>query len=148
MEAVGLQSSNWLHFSLNQYGFAKVRRGPDTDMYAHPSFIRSRPEMLSQLRKSTTASRRRLSKSSSEDSDSSSSTESPTFRPVSPSPSREPDSPPYFQRVAAVPAPNHRFNQTWLTFNKQPLAPIQRREGTGRLDLLALAIEREGCFAN
>jgi hypothetical protein len=34
-----------------KYGFCKVRRGPDTDMYAHPSFIRGQPEKLAQLRK-------------------------------------------------------------------------------------------------
>lgn len=34
-----------------QYGFCKVRRGPDTDMYAHPAFARGQPETLSQLRK-------------------------------------------------------------------------------------------------
>ena len=34
-----------------QYGFAKVRRGPDTDMYAHPSFIRGHQEAVAQLRK-------------------------------------------------------------------------------------------------
>ena len=30
-----------------------MRRGPDTDMYAHPSFVRGSPEALSQLRKCT-----------------------------------------------------------------------------------------------
>lgn len=34
-----------------QYGFTKVRRGPDTDMYAHPSFIRGHQEAVAQLRK-------------------------------------------------------------------------------------------------
>ena len=34
-----------------QYGFSKVRKGPDVDMYAHPSFIQDRPELLSQLKK-------------------------------------------------------------------------------------------------
>jgi len=37
--------------NLNLYGFFKVRRGPDTDMYAHPAFVRYRPDLLSQLRK-------------------------------------------------------------------------------------------------
>ncbi|KAI2511485.1 hypothetical protein MHU86_2921 [Fragilaria crotonensis] len=37
--------------NLNLYGFCKVRRGPDTDMYAHPAFARGQPETLSQLRK-------------------------------------------------------------------------------------------------
>jgi len=39
--------------NLNLYGFHKIRRGPDTDMYAHPAFLRGRPELLSQLKKST-----------------------------------------------------------------------------------------------
>mmetsp|Transcript_25639 Transcript_25639/g.60680 ORF Transcript_25639/g.60680 Transcript_25639/m.60680 type:complete len:342 (+) Transcript_25639:606-1631(+) len=46
--------------SLNvQYGFSKVRRGPDTDMYAHPSFIRGKPELLFNLRKCATATKNR-----------------------------------------------------------------------------------------
>eukprot|EP00523_Entomoneis_sp_CCMP467_P000745 CAMPEP_0168747782 /NCGR_PEP_ID=MMETSP0724-20121128/15835_1 /TAXON_ID=265536 /ORGANISM="Amphiprora sp., Strain CCMP467" /LENGTH=246 /DNA_ID=CAMNT_0008795585 /DNA_START=45 /DNA_END=785 /DNA_ORIENTATION=+ len=44
--------------NLNLYGFAKVRRGPETDMYAHPSFLRHDPEGLLNLRKVTSASRR------------------------------------------------------------------------------------------
>uniref|UniRef100_A0A7S2VDW0 HSF-type DNA-binding domain-containing protein n=1 Tax=Entomoneis paludosa TaxID=265537 RepID=A0A7S2VDW0_9STRA len=44
--------------NLNLYGFAKVRRGPETDMYAHPSFLRNEPEGLLNLRKVTAASRR------------------------------------------------------------------------------------------
>lgn len=39
--------------NLNLYGFSKVRKGPDTDMYRHPAFLRGRPELLSQLKKST-----------------------------------------------------------------------------------------------
>mmetsp|Transcript_23289 Transcript_23289/g.67189 ORF Transcript_23289/g.67189 Transcript_23289/m.67189 type:complete len:258 (+) Transcript_23289:940-1713(+) len=41
-----------------RYGFSKVRRGPDIDMYAHPSFQRGKPENLFQLRKLTTAADR------------------------------------------------------------------------------------------
>lgn len=37
--------------SSHQYGFTKIRRGPDSDMYAHPSFLRERPELLLHLRK-------------------------------------------------------------------------------------------------
>lgn len=44
--------------NLNLYGFSKVRRGPDTDMYAHPSFVRGCPEALSQLRKCTSSKER------------------------------------------------------------------------------------------
>lgn len=39
--------------NLNLYGFTKVRRGADTDMYAHPSFIRDHPDLLVELRKIT-----------------------------------------------------------------------------------------------
>jgi len=39
--------------NLNLYGFSKVRKGPDTNMYRHPAFLRGRPELLSQLKKST-----------------------------------------------------------------------------------------------
>mmetsp|Transcript_6575 Transcript_6575/g.9582 ORF Transcript_6575/g.9582 Transcript_6575/m.9582 type:complete len:306 (+) Transcript_6575:73-990(+) len=45
--------------NLNLYGFSKVRRGPDTDMYAHPSFIRGIPEILSQLKKGNTSADRK-----------------------------------------------------------------------------------------
>jgi hypothetical protein len=34
-----------------QYGFTKVRKGSDTDMYAHPSFVRDDPEALLKLQK-------------------------------------------------------------------------------------------------
>lgn len=45
------------HPSPTQYGFTKIRRGPDVDMYAHPSFVRDTPETLLQLRKITNGSR-------------------------------------------------------------------------------------------
>lgn len=38
-------------FNNQQYGFSKVRKGPDTDFYAHPSFLKGRPELLSLLKK-------------------------------------------------------------------------------------------------
>jgi hypothetical protein len=41
-----------------QYGFTKVRKGSDTDMYAHPSFVRDHPEALLKLQKMTTKNRR------------------------------------------------------------------------------------------
>ena len=46
------------HQNTHRYGFSKVRRGPDMDMYAHPSFMRGKPENLVQLRKLTTAADR------------------------------------------------------------------------------------------
>ena len=36
---------------LIKYGFTKVRRGPDMDMYAHPRFIRGKKDVVAQLRK-------------------------------------------------------------------------------------------------
>jgi len=45
--------------NLNLYGFNKVRRGPDADMYAHPSFLRGRPEFLSELKKCKSAADRK-----------------------------------------------------------------------------------------
>lgn len=46
------------HQNTHRYGFSKVRRGPDIDMYAHPSFLRGKSENLVQLRKLTTAAER------------------------------------------------------------------------------------------
>lgn len=43
--------------NLNLYGFSKIRRGPDTDMYAHPAFLRGKPELLSQLSKNKHSTR-------------------------------------------------------------------------------------------
>jgi hypothetical protein len=51
--------------NLNLYGFAKVRRGPETDMYAHPSFVRGHPKALLELRKITGGSRQILSSDNS-----------------------------------------------------------------------------------
>lgn len=51
--------------NLNLYGFSKIRRGPDADMYAHPSFRRESPESLSQLRKYNSAERKLFVESSS-----------------------------------------------------------------------------------
>lgn len=148
-----------------QYGFTKVRRGPDTDMYAHPSFVRGCPDLLSELRKSTSSSRRRMIKASSLD-DSDTNSEGSAARSVSPS------SPTMVMNVNCFPhmvqsrllnhVPNHvvpspYVNNAWLTFIKPTypqtksiptvnLRPKTKRDG-GRLDLLALAIERESCLA-
>lgn len=40
--------------NLNLYGFCKIRRGPDQDMYAHSYFQRNEPDGLFQLRKTST----------------------------------------------------------------------------------------------
>ena len=149
-----------IFFLVMKYGFTKVRRGPDTDMYAHSSFVRSHPELLSELRKSSSASRRRTSRVSSEDSDSTSSGSRTSFvRSVSPSSSPN-DCASYFQPIAKkkvsapkrIVSPPQCVSQAWMTFKAQPMMlskpqPIHpRTEATGRLDLLALAIERESCL--
>lgn len=140
--------------SHQQYGFTKVRRGPDTDMYAHPSFARKHPELLSQLRKCTSAARRRLLKVSSEDSDSGN--DSPQLRSVSPSPPRAkaPTVAITYQPIAEKLSdyrmqrgPPPLLSQSWLTFQQHGLTSSYPRQERGKLDLLALAIEREGCFA-
>jgi hypothetical protein len=144
---------------LSQYGFTKVRRGPDTDMYAHSSFIRDQPELLSELRKSSSTSRRRVSLAPSEASDSSASSGSgsPDFRSISPTSPRYRAT--YFQPIAQkgsgvselVSSPQC-VTQTWVTFKAQPMmlpmaqALHPRKEGMGKLDLLALVIERESCL--
>lgn len=77
-----------------QYGFAKVRRGPDADMYSHPSFLRGHPEMLMQLRKCNTVAVRRRQSNGSDSSEGqttppvSTSGLGHTARTVSPSPPR------------------------------------------------------------
>ncbi len=129
-------------------------------MYAHQSFIRGKPELLLNLRKCSSASRRKMSSSSnaSESSDSSSSSSSRS----SPQRKKQPQilSPrtivdPYLQTSHVQPklmSYEPSTNQTWLTFHQQPLMPktaylpkaplnIRQSNGAGRLDLLALAVE-------
>ena len=43
--------SSYLIYSISQYGFNKIRKGPDVDMYSHPGFVRGNEDGLSQLRK-------------------------------------------------------------------------------------------------
>ena len=115
-------------------------------MYAHPAFVRGQPETLVRLRKSTSASRRRLLKVSSDDSDTPSDVSS--FRSVSLSPPRDHGP---FQPIVQTRTP-----AASLSINKQPLlhpidhqvqaAPLlsaTKNPGKCRLDLLALALERE-----
>ena len=128
-------------------------------MYAHQSFIRGKPELLLNLRKCSSASRRKMSTSShsSESCDSSSSSGSrnqqitydkKTPQAISPRTILDP-----FLQSSNVASklmgyqPN--ANPTWLTFRHQPLMPklskaphdIRQPNGAGRLDLLALAVE-------
>ena len=135
-------------------------------MYTHPSFLRGRPELLSQLRKLTPSPRRRvpkITKSPIDESDASSS-EGSMDRSVSPSPPRTLSTrcfrPVVHSRIQKLPCQSQYMNhQGWLTFSDQPsyshdntiqsvsLLPTPKKDGTGRLDLLALVIEREECFA-
>ncbi len=139
-----------------------MRRGPDTDMYAHQSFIRGKPELLLNLRKCSSASRRKMSASSST-SDSSISSGSSGGRIRDTTCENQPHvlSPrtivdPYLQTAhvqSKLMSYEPSTNQTWLTFHQQPLMPktaylptkvplnLQRANGAGRLDLLALAVE-------
>jgi len=147
--------------NLNLYGFTKVRRGPDTDMYAHQSFIRGKPELLLNLRKCSATSRRKIQVTSNyTDSCDSSSNSSIRSR----EPNYEKESPIISPRTVVEPflkTPNtppkitsyeQNTNPTWLTFHQQPLMPkstclsktsfnIRQSNGAGRLDLLALAVE-------
>lgn len=148
--------------NLNLYGFTKVRRGPDTDMYAHQSFIRGKPELLLNLRKCSSASRRKMSTSSSgsESYDSSSSTGSRNRETTCENQSqilspRTTIVDPFLQSSNAsskLMSYEENTNQTWLTFHHQPLMPksmslpkaaldVRQSSGAGRLDLLALAVE-------
>jgi hypothetical protein len=131
-------------------------------MYAHQSFIRGKPELLLNLRKCASASRRKMSTSSSgsENYDSSSSTGSRNRETkcenlsqiLSP---RTTIVDPFLQTSNAsskLMSYEENTNQTWLTFHHQPLMPktvclpkvasdIRQSNGAGRLDLLALAVE-------
>ena len=145
---------------LLQYGFSKVRRGPDTDMYAHQSFIRGKPDLLLNLRKCSSASRRKMSTSSSCSDSCDSSSSSTTHRETT----SQKESPIASPRTVVDPfiqASNssskllnfdQHTNQTWLSFHHQHLMPKAtclpklslnhtQGSGAGRLDLLALAVE-------
>ena len=130
-------------------------------MYAHPAFVRGQPETLSQLRKTTSASRRQLIKSHNEVQQVFGAPKG--VRSVSPSPTRDLDLSskffqPIIQRPPSVPfpIPEKLLVQPFVskkamvspdTF-KAAASPPQKANGIGRLDLLTLALEREGCFAN
>jgi len=134
-------------------------------MYTHPSFMRGRPDLLSQLRKLTSSPRRRPSKISpknSIDESDTSCSDSSMDRSVSP-PMALPSNcfQPVVQssRIQQLPRQSQYMNQAWLTFSKHPsypqetktqpvsLLPSPKKDGRGRLDLLALVIERESCLA-
>lgn len=121
-----------------QYGFAKIRRGPESDMYAHPSFVRDRPKSLLNLRKLTTAARKKLLSPGPSASSSTISAKRVVSPPTSPLGSVQ----------GTIPSMNILFSQLPNWPPQAPQAPLPepvpaRREDRGRLDLLALALEQE-----
>lgn len=140
-----------------QYGFSKVRRGPDSDMYAHPSFIRGQPDLLMLLRKCTSTVKQRLSDTSANDKNANvrSKVVNPAFRSVSPSPPRQEVTSVFSQRSPIHKSPNkldlvhsrqsyqeriQSPEQSVVSSKHQGLLPMTAA-GVGKLDLLALAIE-------
>ncbi|GAX28161.1 hypothetical protein FisN_6Lh013 [Fistulifera solaris] len=123
--------------NLNLYGFTKVRRGPETDMYAHPSFLRYEPESLVHLRKVTTTDRKRWE---------SATVLTPDMRSVSPTHSSS-SAASTVKHTAPLPPMmpqwtlhhNNRVPDT-LTFT---ISPPNKSCDRGKLDLLALAMEQE-----
>lgn len=146
--------------NLNLYGFCKVRRGPDTDMYAHPAFVRGQPETLSQLRKcNSSVARKRLAHTSksehitaSPDGSVTNSNSLGITRTVSPSPSAMADNGGYHHvhiepmpsRLMGITRPSIYTPMLMQTLQRQPTTaptPVSPgRSGSGRLDLLALAL--------
>jgi hypothetical protein len=139
------------HFSLLQYGFTKVRRGPETDMYAHPRFLRDRPMSLLDLRKtSSTSNARSISDASStvgatiwmtravSPSFSGSTPPSPTCK----SPTRNsPDD--ATRRFSDCPKFSLAPRQLALTHSLSPSSASC--SDRGKLDLLTFAMESEFC---
>ena len=123
-------------FFVLQYGFTKVRRGPDLDMYAHPSFVKGSPEALLYLRKLGGGGGARKPNSLS-------------LRPISPSTSAGGSSVGSSPRGPTSPVIRH-FQAPTTMHPRPPLpllmASIPRKisgadEQRGCLDLLALAME-------
>jgi hypothetical protein len=114
-----------------QYGFAKVRRGPDMDMYAHPTFFRDQPETLSLLRKCT-AERKRSPSSSIFEFSSTKSVEAHS-RAVSPSP---PGSPKRLENISIV---QNAVDRSTLV-DRSKVDSLNSWKGAGRLDILTMAL--------
>ncbi|EEC51861.1 predicted protein [Phaeodactylum tricornutum CCAP 1055/1] len=150
--------------NLNLYGFTKVRRGPDADFYAHPSFLQDTPDGLLNLRKMSPASRRRLVKESKASTPTATDrkTRWEGSRSVSPSPptsdSSDWGSPiqsskpavdlltrsmPQWTNIPSL-APESR-NISFNAVRKPILPPIRKVSmgDRGRLDLLAFALETQ-----
>lgn len=118
-----------------QYGFTKVRRGPDMDMYAHPFFCKDQPETLSLLRKcSSAAERKRIPWYSISELSSTNSFEAHS-RAVSPSPPGSPKQPGHTSVVQ-----NTVGKSTLVGRPKPKVDSIINRKGAGRLDILTMAL--------
>jgi len=143
--------------NLNLYGFFKVRRGPDTDMYAHPAFIRGKPELLIQLRKSASSPDKKNIKVScslfpsqtSSPQFSSPSMDSSTRRAVSPSPPKKIDNtallkPKNIVFTRNAPFPNLMTSSTTPITNsccqEQQLLPSSAQQTSGFSDGNKLAL--------
>jgi hypothetical protein len=140
-----------LQRNLNLYGFTKVRRGPDTDMYAHPSFLRDRPLQLLELRKNTNSTRKSPTPLDSERPVSLRSV-SPTNSPansVASSSSTNIVTPIGTNQMVIQSVPSWAFvHKTLMPALTQGLTtyraskPRKIEEDRGNLDLLALAMEK------
>ena len=144
-----------------QYGFCKVRRGPDSDMYAHPAFARGRPETLSQLRKCISSATKKssaprdavIAKAPQTHNSPSSVALSDTFgfaRKISSVPARMTDNEcphiaPYHTSRLSVRMPSILVHNHWRhSPHEITTAPTPVPRGgydSGRLDLLALALK-------
>ena len=129
-----------------QYGFIKVRRGPETDMYAHPSFLRHDPEGLLNLRKVPTATRTVVVTNNK----GSVVVHKEPARAISPSSATT-----YVEQPSLLP-PIFIIGTTITTPTLVPVSPPPPRQKApespkgpdlGRLDLLAFALEQEAFAA-
>lgn len=132
--------------NLNLYGFTKARRGPDMDMYTHPSFMRGHPEMLGLLRKNTATGTSHRGKNAVVAPAIKSSARS--RRAVSPSP---PSSPGHRMNMSFVHSnvdtasslDGSKFylaDTSLLSHRSAFRAPTEKLPGAGRLDLLTMAL--------
>ncbi|KAL7537023.1 hypothetical protein ACHAWF_005636 [Thalassiosira exigua] len=108
--------------NLNLYGFTKVRKGPEIDMYYHPSFTRGDEGGLSKLRKRTKAR----------------ATKSAPLNLLTPRPSSSPN----FQHSIRVVSPiiSSYYDDSLLTTDAPHLQCKQNRENSERLSILADAM--------
>ena len=128
-----------------QYGFTKIRRGPDVDMYAHPSFVRDTPETLLQLRKITNGAR-----SKRPTQEVSMKYSSRTVSPLSHH-HLEPHAP--HSPVTNIPkiivpkvgqwGSSTAYTSTVVSATSPVLAPAKPMADRGKLDLLAMALEQQ-----